>query len=89
MKTSPRVRPISSSSESSSRPAWPTNGRPCLSSLAPGASPMNIRSASAFPEPKTTVWRVEASCGQLVHDCACRQTALSSSRRSAAVPIAI
>ena len=29
MKTSPRVRPISSSSVSSSRPAWPTNGRPC------------------------------------------------------------
>ena len=49
---------------SSSRPAWPTNGRPCLSSLAPGASPTNIRSASALPEPNTTVVRVDASCGQ-------------------------
>src|SRR3954453_15762680 len=88
MKTSPRARPISSSSVSSRRPAWPTNGRPCLSSLAPGASPMNIRSASAFPEPKTTGWRVGASWGQLVQDCACLHTALSSSRRSAAVPIA-
>ena len=29
-------RPISPSSWSSSLPAWPTNGRPCLSSLAPG-----------------------------------------------------
>ena len=66
MNTSPRVRPISSSSVSSSRPAWPTNGRPWRSSLAPGASPTNIRSASALPEPKTTVWRVEASCGHLV-----------------------
>ena len=63
MNTSPRSRPISSSSLSSSLPAWPTNGRPCLSSLAPGASPTNIRSASAFPEPNTTVVRVDASCG--------------------------
>src|SRR3954451_6476265 len=86
--TSARVMPISPSSVSSSRPAWPTNGRPCLSSFAPGASPTNIRSASALPEPKTTVWRAAASCGHLVHACACRQTALSSSRRSAAVPIA-
>src|SRR3954447_21044216 len=77
--------PISSSSVSSSRPAWPTNGSPCWSSLAPGASPTNIRSASAWPEPKTTVVRVLASCGQRVQTRACSQTALSSSRRSEAL----
>ena len=32
------------SSFSSSFPAWPTNGTPCLSSWKPGASPTNIRS---------------------------------------------
>ena len=84
----PRVSPISSSSVSSRRPAWPTNGRPWRSSLAPGASPMNMRSASALPDPNTTVWRVDASCGHLVQSRACCQTAFSSSRRSAAVPIA-
>ena len=89
MKTSLRDRPISSSSVSSSRPAWPTNGSPWRSSLAPGASPTNIRSASALPEPNTTVWRVEASCGHFVQSRACCQTAFSSSRRSSAVPIAI
>ena len=36
MKTSGRVRPISSSSVSSSLPARPTKGSPCSSSLAPG-----------------------------------------------------
>ena len=84
MNTSPRAMPISPSSVSSSRPAWPTNGRPCLSSLAPGASPTNIRSASALPAPNTTLVRVAASCGHFVQDCACCQTALSSSRRVSA-----
>ena len=37
-----------------------------------GASPTNIRSASAWPEPNTTVWRLEASCGQRVQTDACR-----------------
>ena len=50
--------PISASSWSSSLPARPTNGLPCLSSLNPGASPTNIRSASGSPVPNTTV-----SCG--------------------------
>ena len=36
MNTSPRVSPISASSLSSSLPACPTNGRPCLSSLRAG-----------------------------------------------------
>src|SRR4029079_5396335 len=39
---------------SSSWPAAPTNGTPCLSSWKPGPSPMNIRSASGSPTPKTT-----------------------------------
>ena len=49
---------------------------------APGASPTNIRSASALPEPKTTVVRVAASCGQRVQPFAWWKTAFSSSRRS-------
>src|SRR4029079_15409881 len=57
MNPSARARPISPSSFSSSLPAEPTNDRPCLSSLAPGASPTNIRSASALPAPKTIVVR--------------------------------
>ena len=36
IKTSARESPISPRSLSSSFPAWPTKGRPCLSSLAPG-----------------------------------------------------
>ena len=50
----------------------------------PGASPTNIRSASALPAPKTTVVRVAASCGQRVQPRASCRTALSSSRRSSA-----
>ena len=48
-------------SSSSSFPAWPTNGTPCLSSWKPGASPTNIRSACGLPEPKTTCVRPCAS----------------------------
>src|SRR5690242_1547621 len=48
------------SSLSSSLPAWPTNGMPCLSSWKPGASPTNIRSASGSPTPKTTCVRPSA-----------------------------
>ena len=58
MKHCSRVSPISSSSWSSSLPARPTNGLPCWSSWNPGASPTNIRSASALPVPNTTVLRV-------------------------------
>ena len=67
MKTSLRSRPISLSSVSNSLPARPTNGSPCSSSLAPGASPTNIRSAFALPAPKTTLLRVAASSWQRVH----------------------
>src|SRR5437879_4070549 len=49
------------SSLSSSLPAWPTNGRPCLSSWNPGASPTNIRSAFGSPTPKTTCVRPSES----------------------------
>src|SRR6476469_8297014 len=46
---------------SSSFPAWPTKGTPCLSSWKPGASPTNIRSACGLPAPKTTCVRPCAS----------------------------
>src|SRR6266576_6155943 len=61
MYTSPRERPMPSSSCSSSFPAAPTNGMPCLSSWKPGASPTNIRSESGSPAPNTTWVRPSAS----------------------------
>ena len=66
MKTSSRLIPISSSSSLSSWPARPTNGRPWRSSSAPGASPTNIRSASALPAPKTDLGARPACSGQRV-----------------------
>ncbi len=84
MKTSPRLSPISTSRLSSSFPARPTNGTPCSSSLAPGASPMNMSSALASPAPNTTVFRVDASSGQRVHTLARAKTSFSASRRSEA-----
>src|SRR4051812_38244796 len=53
MNTSSRARPASASNWSSSLPERPTNGRPCLSSLAPGASPTSITSATGLPSPGT------------------------------------
>ena len=61
MKTSSRFSPIPSSRSVRKPPARPTNGRPWRSSSAPGASPTNIRSASALPAPKTTLLRVSES----------------------------
>src|SRR5262249_37552329 len=58
---SSRHRPTPASSPSSSFPAWPTKGTPCLSSWKPGASPTNIRSARGLPAPKTTCVRPSAS----------------------------
>ena len=55
----------SGAARSSSFPAWPTNGTPCLSSWNPGASPTNIRSASGSPVP-TTTWVREAESAHLV-----------------------
>ena len=84
MKTSSRERPISSSSLFSSWPARPTNGSPCWSSCMPGASPTNIRSASALPEPNTTLVRVLKS-GQRSQADASRYSSTSSARRSSAL----
>src|SRR5690349_4384182 len=66
------------SSCSSSLPAAPTNGTPCLSSWNPGASPTNMRSAFGSPEPKTTCVRPCASA-QRVHDETTSPKARSSS----------
>src|SRR5438094_5235355 len=81
--TCERSRPIPASSLSSSLPAWPTKGTPCLSSWKPGASPTNIRSASGLPLPKTTC--VRPSCRrQRVQPATCRAKASSSVNCSAA-----
>src|SRR5580692_4879358 len=47
-------------------PALPTNGSPCSSSSAPGASPTNINCASMLPTPKTTFFRDAARCGHFM-----------------------
>ena len=57
-------------------PALPTNGSPCSSSSAPGASPMNMSSALMFPTPNTTFLRDEARCGHFTQ-------AIARSRNSA------
>src|SRR5437762_13452446 len=49
------------SSVSSSLPAAPTNGSPCLSSLKPGASPTIITFAGHGPTPGTACVRVACS----------------------------
>src|SRR5271154_617043 len=49
-------------------PARPTNGSPCSSSSAPGASPTNMSCASMLPTPKTTFLRDDARCGHLTQD---------------------
>src|SRR5438094_1550514 len=75
------------SSLSSSLPAWPTNGIPCLSSWKPGASPTNIRSAFGSPEPKTTCVRPPAS-GHFVQPETTSAKARSSSARVSSVTAA-
>src|SRR5256885_3044039 len=45
--------PACSRARSSSLPAGPTKGRPSLSSLSPGCSPMKIARAVEVPSPKT------------------------------------
>ena len=60
----------------SSWPARPTNGSPCRSSSAPGASPTNIRSAFGLPTPKTTcVGRACAACSACSRRCSQRSDA--------------
>src|SRR5580693_3930749 len=51
--TSSRAMPLSASARSSTRPAGPTNGRPCLSSWSPGVSPTSTSAASTGPSPNT------------------------------------
>src|SRR6266516_4086804 len=76
-----------SSSWSSSVPAAPTNGTPCLSSWKPGASPTNIRSESGSPEPKTTWVRPPASA-HFVQPATTSPKARSSSARVSSVTAA-
>src|ERR671937_1521821 len=71
------MSPIPASSWSSSLPAAPTNGTPCLSSWKPGASPTNIRSASGSPEPKTT-WVRPCASAQRVQPATSSRNARSS-----------
>src|SRR4051812_46389737 len=53
IQTSSRETPAAASSSSSNRPARPTNGRPSVSSVAPGASPTKTTGADGFPSPGT------------------------------------
>lgn len=61
MKVARLVTPASRSAQSSSCPAAPTNGTPCASSSAPGASPIKTSLALAEPDPKTMRLRVRES----------------------------
>src|SRR3954465_8398672 len=61
--------PASASARSSSLPAGPTNGRPVLSSLSPGCSPMKIARDVARPSPNTVCVPVLQS-GQAVQPAA-------------------
>src|SRR6185436_6849439 len=47
-------------------PAAPTNGSPCASSSAPGASPTNISDAFVSPTPNTTFCRALARFGHFI-----------------------
>src|SRR5439155_24665907 len=76
MNTDSRERPIWTSSVSSSLPAAPTKGLPCMSSLKPGASPTIITSAGQGPVPGTACVRVAWS----PHWVQARICALSRSR---------
>src|ERR687898_913744 len=78
---------MTASSCSSSLPAAPTNGTPCLSSWKPGASPTNIRSAFGSPEPKTTCVRPPASA-HFVQPATTSPKARSSSARVSSVSAA-
>ena len=88
MYTSARERPIPPRSWSSSLPAWPTNGKPCLSSWKPGASPTNIRSASGLPSKTTCVPSLGETAARAVRDLGRVSVELSarshSSRRNTA-----
>src|SRR5882724_12395746 len=59
-------------------PARPTNGSPCSSSSAPGASPTNMSCASMLPTPNTTFLRDDARCGHLTQDSARSRSAANA-----------
>ena len=86
MKTSARAIPASPSSSSSSLPARPTNGRPALSSLAPGASPTMTIRASGLPSPGTKC--VHVSHGSKPHG-VCLQISSAMASSSAAASIGL
>src|SRR5512132_4180437 len=75
------------SSCSSSFPAAPTKGTPCLSSWKPGASPTNMRSEFGLPDPKTTCVRPPASA-HFVQPATTSPKARSSSVRVSSVTAA-
>lgn len=60
IKTSSLLSPIDSINWVRNFPAAPQKGRPVLSSLNPGASPINMISASGLPSPGTAQVRVPA-----------------------------
>src|SRR5439155_6410227 len=59
--TSSRLKSIAASILLRSCPARPTNGSPCLSSSAPGASPITMTFAFGLPTPKTNFVSVSQS----------------------------
>ena len=63
----------------------PRRACPARPRWRPGASPTNISSASALPDPNTTVLRVAASSGQRSQARARIRSSFSDSRRAAAV----
>ena len=68
-------------------PALPTNGSPCRSSSAPGASPMNTSRALTLPTPKTVCVRVAANSAQRVQAATSRRMMSNCAGRSAAATI--
>src|SRR6185503_14727417 len=64
-------------------PAGPTNGSPCTSSSAPGASPTNIIFASRLPTP-TTTFLPRRACAQ--HTASPRTRSRNASIRAALSP---
>src|SRR5687767_12606785 len=60
-------------------PAAPTNGSPCASSSAPGASPTNIIAALMSPTPNTTFLREAARFGHFIQTRARSRSALIAS----------
>ena len=82
-KTSARVRPMPSSSRSSSFPPGQRTARPAGPRGTRAPSPTNTRSASGLPEPKTT-WVRPAESAHFVHEAVCSAYFRSAAARSTA-----